>query len=144
MSLECSAATLRDWSCGREGEGGREGRGGGDDGLPSSAESGFNHVEPESYEPRLLHIKGIKVSSNTTCYSSDPTMNALGCLLQDNIAIKERKMRRKNLNDGDVYILDLGLTIYQVCCECCSTALTVRSFECAKKLIKTPYYSPYF
>lgn len=25
------------------------------------AESGFNHVEPEKYEPRLLHFKGLRV-----------------------------------------------------------------------------------
>ena len=29
--------------------------------FPSSAESGFNHVEPEKYEPRLLHFKGLRV-----------------------------------------------------------------------------------
>lgn len=29
--------------------------------LFSRAESGFNHVEDEKYEPRLLHFKGKKV-----------------------------------------------------------------------------------
>lgn len=55
------------------------------------AESGFNHVEPEKYEPRLLHFKGKR----------------------DNIRVEEVKLRRKYLNSGDVYILDLGLQLIQ-------------------------------
>lgn len=55
------------------------------------AESGFKHVEPEKYEPRLLHFKG----------------------LRDNVMIEEVKLRRKYLNSGDVFILDLGLDLIQ-------------------------------
>jgi gelsolin len=55
------------------------------------ADSGFNHVEPEKYTARLLHIKGRK----------------------ENIRIDEVKLRRKYINSGDVFILDLGLKIIQ-------------------------------
>lgn len=32
--------------------------------LVCRAETGFNHVEPEKYEPRLLHFKGSKVRTS--------------------------------------------------------------------------------
>jgi len=55
------------------------------------AESGFKHVEAEKYPPRLLHFKGKKA----------------------NVMVEEVKLRRKYLNSGDVFILDLGLELYQ-------------------------------
>jgi gelsolin len=55
------------------------------------ADSGFNHVEPEKYAPRLLHIKGKK----------------------DNVRIEEKQLKRKYINSGDVFVLDLGLKIIQ-------------------------------
>jgi len=54
-------------------------------------ESGFKHVEAESYRPRLLHIKGtIK-----------------------NVVVREVPLTHKSLNSGDVFILDAGLRLYQ-------------------------------
>lgn len=38
--------------------------------LGNRAESGFTHVEPEKYEPRLLHIKGKKVNKLYICTCS--------------------------------------------------------------------------
>ena len=35
--------------------------------------------------------------------------------MQENIRIDEVKLRRKYINSGDVFILDLGLKIIQVC-----------------------------
>jgi len=52
--------------------------------------SGFNHVEPTKYTPRLLHLKGKK-----------------------NIRVTEVELSHKSLNEGDVFILDAGLFIYQ-------------------------------
>jgi len=59
--------------------------------LDGGVESGFNHVEPESYQPRLLHIKGVR----------------------KNIRARQVALSCDSLNSGDVFILDAGLTVYQ-------------------------------
>jgi len=53
-------------------------------------ESGFNHVKPETFEPRLLWLKGKK-----------------------NVRTVTIDMKLSNLNSGDVFILDAGLMLYQ-------------------------------
>lgn len=58
--------------------------------LEGGVESGFNHVEPEKYRPRLLHLKGRK-----------------------NVRCQEVPLTADSLNSGDCYILDNGLTLYQ-------------------------------
>jgi len=58
--------------------------------LEGGIASGFNNVKPESYEPRLLHLKGRK-----------------------NIRIEQVPLEAKSLNEGDVFILDAGFMIYQ-------------------------------
>ena len=58
--------------------------------LEGGVASGFNHVEKESYRPRLLHLKGKKY-----------------------VRAKEVPLTGKSLNSGDIFILDCGLTIYQ-------------------------------
>ena len=52
-------------------------------------ESGFKKVEKDKYEPRLLHVKGRR-----------------------NIRVQQTKLAWNSMNSGDVFILDLGLTIY--------------------------------
>jgi gelsolin len=52
--------------------------------------SGFRHVKPEEYRPRLLHIKGRKY-----------------------VRVREVPMTADSLNSGDIFILDLGLKIIQ-------------------------------
>lgn len=59
--------------------------------MKGGADSGFRHVEPTTYEPRLFHVKGFKREVN----------------------VKEVSLNRRNLNSGDVFILDLGLSIFQ-------------------------------
>ncbi|XP_065890487.1 gelsolin-like protein 2 [Dysidea avara] len=59
--------------------------------LEGGADTGFRHVKPEEYQPRLLHISGVR----------------------KNISVKERPLSKHSLDSGDVFILDLGLTIYQ-------------------------------
>lgn len=54
-------------------------------------ESGFKQVKPESYRPRLLHVKGTKKS----------------------IIVREVPMTHSSLNSGDVFIADLGLQLIQ-------------------------------
>jgi len=59
--------------------------------LDGGVDSGFNHVEPESYKPRLLQIKGVR----------------------KNVRARQVDLSCDSLNSGDVFILDNGLTVYQ-------------------------------
>ena len=66
------------------------------DGMPTflagGIDSGFNHVEPEAYKPRLMWVKGKKAKMKV----AQCTANAALCM-----------------NEGDVFILDMGLKILQ-------------------------------
>ncbi|XP_067937826.1 gelsolin-like protein 2 isoform X2 [Watersipora subatra] len=59
--------------------------------MEGGCASGFRHVEPAKYEPRLFIVK--KTGRRTE--------------------IKQIPMRRKLVNSGDVFIMDLGMKIYQ-------------------------------
>jgi gelsolin len=58
--------------------------------MEGGVDSGFHHVEPEKYEPRLLHLKGKK-------------------------KVRTMQVERTvaSLNSGDVFILDVGLKLYK-------------------------------
>lgn len=58
--------------------------------LEGGIESGFNHVEPEKFEPRLLQMKGKK-----------------------KVRVSQVPLTWESLNSGDVFILDCGLDLYQ-------------------------------
>jgi gelsolin len=58
--------------------------------LEGGVASGFNHVKPEEYKPRLLHIKGRKIPR-----------------------IAQVPAQASSMNSGDVFVLDLGLKILQ-------------------------------
>jgi len=58
--------------------------------LEGGVESGFNHVKPEEYRARLLHVKGKK-----------------------KVRVVEVPLKVDSLNIGDVFILDNGMDIYQ-------------------------------
>lgn len=58
--------------------------------LEGGIESGFNHVEPEKFTARLLHLKGRK-----------------------NVRISQCPISHTSFNEGDVFIFDMGLDIYQ-------------------------------
>jgi len=58
--------------------------------LSGGVETGFKHVKPEEYKPRLLHLKGKK-----------------------KVRITEVPLERESLNSGDVFILDAGLKVFQ-------------------------------
>ena len=57
-----------------------------------SADTGFRHVKPEEYTPRLIHFHGER----------------------KRIDLKEVPLYKGSLDSSDVFILDLGLEIYQV------------------------------
>jgi gelsolin len=59
--------------------------------LAGGVETGFTHVKPEEYKPRLLHIKGTKKA----------------------VVAVEVPLSGASLNEGDAFILDNGLQIYQ-------------------------------
>jgi len=59
--------------------------------MEGGVDSGFNHVEPESYQPRLLHCKG-KFKK---------------------IQVKQVPLDISSLNSGDVFVLDMGTSLYQ-------------------------------
>jgi len=58
--------------------------------LKGGIESGFKHVKPEEYKPRLLHVKGVK----------------------DHVRVSQVNLEWKSLNDGDVFVLDAGLDVF--------------------------------
>jgi len=58
--------------------------------LSGGVDSGFKHVKPEEYKPRLLHLKGKK-----------------------KIRVTQVDLDRTSLNSGDCFILDAGLKIFQ-------------------------------
>jgi len=60
--------------------------------LKGGFDTGFHHVKPEEYKPRLLHVRGTTVK---------------------NVRVKEVSLNAKSLNSSDVFILDAGLKIYQ-------------------------------
>jgi len=58
--------------------------------LEGGIESGFKHVEPEKYEPRLIHMRGKK-----------------------RVRMTQVELKSSSLNSQDIFVLDQGLTIYQ-------------------------------
>jgi len=58
--------------------------------MNGGVDSGFKHVKPEEYKPKLLHLKGRKT-----------------------VRVTETKCSCESLNQGDVFILDAGLKIWQ-------------------------------
>jgi len=60
--------------------------------LQGGVESGFNHVKPEEYKPRLLQIQGNRFPQ---------------------VSVNEVYLHVSSLNSGDVFILDNGKTVYQ-------------------------------
>nr|Q8MPM1.1 RecName: Full=Gelsolin-like protein 2; AltName: Full=Actin-modulator; Short=EWAM-P2 [Lumbricus terrestris]ATE46281.1 actin-modulating protein EWAM-P2 [Lumbricus terrestris]CAD43405.1 gelsolin-like protein [Lumbricus terrestris] len=59
--------------------------------MEGGAEMGFNNVKPEEYKARLLHFSGLK----------------------KHIVVKEVPLCPQRLKSDDVFILDLGRTLYQ-------------------------------
>jgi len=60
--------------------------------LKGGYDTGFNHVEPVKYEPRLLHVRGTTVKD---------------------MRVTEVELSAHSLNSSDCFVLDAGLDIYQ-------------------------------
>jgi len=60
--------------------------------LKGGYDTGFHHVEPVKYEPRLMHIRGTTVK---------------------NMRVTEVELTAQSLNSSDCFVLDAGLDIYQ-------------------------------
>ncbi|XP_052780665.1 gelsolin-like protein 2 [Mya arenaria] len=59
--------------------------------MKGGAQTGFRHVKPEEYTPRLLHFSGTR----------------------KHVEVREVARNEASLKSGDVFILDMGNTIYQ-------------------------------
>jgi gelsolin len=57
--------------------------------LKGGVDSGFNHIKPAEYKPRLMHFKGNK----------------------ENCRVTEVELKTSSLNQGDVFLLDNGLEL---------------------------------
>lgn len=60
--------------------------------MEGGVASGFNHVKPKEYKPRLLQMKGKN---------------------QKNVHVSEVPSELNSLNDGDVFLLDMGTKVIQ-------------------------------
>jgi len=80
--------------------------------MEGGVDSGFNHVKPEEYKPRLLHIKG-----TMKCTS----MREVGCTTE-------------SLNSGDCFIYDAGMDLYQFNGKGSSGAERVKAAEMARAI----------
>ena len=59
-----------------------------------------------------LHYECLGFGKLCCCVSVSKFVTCV--VLQENVRIEERKLKRKYLNSGDVFILDMGLKIIQV------------------------------
>ena len=59
--------------------------------MEGGVETGFKHVSPKEYRPHLFHVSGTKAG----------------------VSVREVPLTKASMNSGDVFILDLGLHIYQ-------------------------------
>eukprot|EP01006_Ploeotia_vitrea_P035635 TRINITY_DN65915_c11_g6_i1.p1 TRINITY_DN65915_c11_g6~~TRINITY_DN65915_c11_g6_i1.p1 ORF type:complete len:647 (+),score=385.59 TRINITY_DN65915_c11_g6_i1:84-2024(+) len=59
--------------------------------LKGGVDSAFNEVKPEQFHPRLLHVKG----------------------LRETVTVRQVDRRVTSLNEGDCFVLDAGLELYQ-------------------------------
>lgn len=60
--------------------------------LSGGVDSGFNKVKPEEYKPRLMHVKGSK---------------------KHHVKVSQVELSSSVMNQGDVFILDNGLELFQ-------------------------------
>jgi len=58
--------------------------------MEGGVDSGFKHVKPDDYKPKLMHLKGKKT-----------------------VRVTQVPLKSDSLNEGDVFILDGGLKIWQ-------------------------------
>jgi len=59
--------------------------------MAGGVDSGFHHVKPDEYKPRLLHISGY----------------------QKHVQVSQIALKTESLNDSETFILDAGLKMWQ-------------------------------
>ncbi|XP_076464098.1 advillin-like [Babylonia areolata] len=79
--------------------------------MDGGVDSGFKKVERDKYETRLMHIKGKR-----------------------NVRVRQVKCHCSSLNQGDVFILDCGLTIYVWCGPQSSRLERIKAAEVARRI----------
>lgn len=67
--------------------------------LDGGHDTGFNHVEKEEYQPRLMHIKQVQTTTKKG-------------RKKKKIKTRERPISLDSLNNNDVFILDCGEELY--------------------------------
>jgi gelsolin len=80
--------------------------------MKGGADTGFRHVEPEQYKPRLLHFCGDK----------------------KHVLVKEIPLSRSRITSNDVFILDMGLKIYQYNGKSCSYNEKLKAMQFLQEL----------
>jgi len=80
--------------------------------LSGGVSTGFRNVKPHEYKPRLLHVKGNK--KNVRCI--------------------QVPLSRDSLNDGDVFLLDTGMVLYQWQPEGASVAEKAKAAQVARAI----------
>ncbi|XP_074661050.1 gelsolin-like protein 2 isoform X2 [Tubulanus polymorphus] len=80
--------------------------------MEGGADSGFRHVTPEQYKPRLLHIFGQK----------------------KNVEVREATFTRKSLNSVDCFVVDFGKKLYQFNGKDCNKDERRKAMEYVQKL----------
>jgi hypothetical protein len=58
--------------------------------MEGGIDSGFTKVDRDAYEPKFLHLKGKR-----------------------NVRVSQVKLTCESMNEGDVFVLDAGLKLYQ-------------------------------
>ena len=88
--------------------------------MKGGADTGFRHVKPEEYTPRLLHFSGTRKQ----------------------VEVREVSRKAGNLKHDDVFILDMGMKIYQWNGSASNKdeRMKVRSKLLNTSTIKTPLY----
>lgn len=67
--------------------------------MKGGADTGFRRVLPEAYTPRFFHVKKVEKAKRK---------------MNKRISVTEVSLKKANYSDDDVFVLDLGNTIYQI------------------------------
>ncbi|XP_041348319.1 gelsolin-like protein 2 [Gigantopelta aegis] len=80
--------------------------------MKGGADSGFRHVKPEEYKPRLMQFEGKR----------------------KNVVVREVSLAKSSLNSDSVMLLDLGLQIYQWNGKTCNKDEKYKAVQFLQKL----------
>lgn len=79
--------------------------------MQGGAETGFRHVTAKEYKTRLFHFHGSRKEVKVVEVKFlVPDTNVMSYLVNHYLQIP---LKKSLLNSGDVYVLDMGLQIFQ-------------------------------